>query len=335
MNKTLSFVTVLVLVAIAIFLFLIMRSSSDVDYKVWPVTINQLSKTEKLKVITFHKEILASEHRLNKGLFSNSEDKLYVIYPATLNLGFDLSKCDDNTFQRIGEDTVVVTLPPVEVLNKDGLTIDEAEKHTAIEKGEWSNEALANLKKRAEAIMKRSCEYDDCYRKAEAMGEIMVRAMVEKLGFPTVIVKIKPRKEYGLALSGERYGSSTPYKFYQAGGRRFLLLKAKGNAGARRMYYPGATFTYPQLLALGDFFNDNLASGEVEVKKTGQTLVVSFKHGNVVAGSSEAVAITKKSNPKTIASWNKLIAQDIFHNALQLKVNHIDKNGKVLYTYPN
>lgn len=333
MNKTLTFVTVLVLMAIAIFVYLMLRPSSDVDYKVWPVTINRISKTEQLKVVTFHKDILASEHRINKGLFSNSEDKLYVIYPATLNLGFDLSKCDEQTFRRLGEDTMMVTLPPVEVLNKKGYTIDEAGKHTPIEKGEWSNEAMANLKKRAEAIMLRSCEYDSCYRKTEELGKVMVRSLVQKLGYSTVIVDVKPRKNHGLALLGERYGCSTPYKFYQMQGKRFLLFKGKGGRGERRMYYPAATFTYPQLLALGDFFNRNLKNGDVEVKKEGKTLLVLLRH-DIAAGSKEAVNIVRNAKPEEFDGWKREIADHVFNNVLQVKVEHVDKNNKVLYSYP-
>lgn len=330
MNKTLSIVTVMVLVAIAIFVYLMLRPSGDLDYKVWPITINQLSKTEQLKVVTFHKDILVSEHRLSKGLFSNTEDKLYVIYPATLNLGFDLSKCNEQTFRKLGEDTVVVTLPPVEVLNKKGYAIDEAGKHTAIEKGTWSNETMASLKKRAEAIMLRSCEYDSCYRKAEELGKVMVRSMVQKLGFPTVIVEVQPRQSHGVALMGEHYGCSTPYKFYQAQGKRFLSFKGKGE---RRMYYPGATFTYPQLLALGDFFNRNLKAGDVEVKKDGDSLLVMLRH-DTTAGTKEAVSILKKAKPEEVVAWKRDIAGKIFNNSLKISVEHVDKNNKVLYSYP-
>ena len=77
-NKTLTIATVLVLVFIAIFLYYMLRPKDDLNYKVWPITINQISKTEQLKVITFHKDILVNEHRVSKGLFSNTEDKIYV-----------------------------------------------------------------------------------------------------------------------------------------------------------------------------------------------------------------------------------------------------------------
>ena len=80
MNKTLSIVTILVLATIAAFIFFMTFRTGDIDHKVWPVTINQLSKTEKLKIITFHKEILVGEHRISKGLFSSNEDKIYVVY---------------------------------------------------------------------------------------------------------------------------------------------------------------------------------------------------------------------------------------------------------------
>ncbi|MBR6981235.1 MAG: DUF4230 domain-containing protein [Prevotella sp.] len=330
MNKTLTIVTVLVLAAIAVFVYLMLMRSNGLDYKVWPITINQISKTEQLKVASFHKEILVSEHRISKGLFSNTEDKLYIIYPATLNLGFDLSKCNEQTFRRIGEDTVFVTLPPVEVLNKNGYTIDEAGKHTAIEKGIWSNETIGLLKKRAEAIMLRSCEYDSCYRKAEELGKIMVKALVKKLGYATVVVEVQPRKSYGLALMGERYACTTPYKFYQEQGKRFLLFKGRGE---RRMYFPGATFSYPQLFALGDYFNRYLKDCDVEVKKVSNTLLVSLRH-RTTSGSKAAVDILKNANPEEVARWKKDIAGQIFNNSLNVKVEHVDMNNNVLYTYP-
>ena len=330
MNRTLTIATVIVLLLIAGFVYFMLRRSNDLDYKVWPITINQISKTEQLKVASFHKEILVCEHRISKGLFSNTEDKLYVIYPATLNLGFDLSKCDEQTFRRLGEDTVLVTLPPVEVLNKKGHTIDEAGKHTAIEKGTWSNEAMDMFKKRAEAIMLRSCEYDSCYRKAEELGKVMMKTLVRKLGFTTVIVEVQPRSSYGLALLGEPYACTTPYKFYQEQGKRFLLLKGKGE---RRMYFPGATYSYPELFALGDFFNRNLKDGDVEVKKEGNTLLVLLRH-RFTSGSKEAVDILKNANTDEVARWKKEIAGQIFNNSLNVKVEHVDVNNRVLYTYP-
>lgn len=336
MNKTLSLVTILVLAAIAVFLFFMTIRKGDIDHKVWPVTINQLSKTEKLKIITFHKEILVGEHRISKGLFSSNEDKIYVVYPATLNIGFDLSKCDESTFRRIGEDTVVVTLPPVEVLNKDGMVIDEAGKHTAIEKGVWGDDVMSNLGKRAQAIMMRSCEYDSCYKKAEQLGAIMVKTMIGNLGFSNVVVNVKQRSNNGLALMGERYGSSTPFKFYRADGRRFLLCKAKGKTAQAKMYYPGGTFTYPQLLALGDFFqmHHQGVKSDVELRKKGDTLIVMLMHDNVVAGSKEAVAIMRNAKPEDADIWEKGVQRDIFLNKLRLKLQHADRNGKIIYTYP-
>ncbi|MBQ4222431.1 MAG: DUF4230 domain-containing protein [Prevotella sp.] len=336
MNKTLSIVTILVLAAIAAFIFFMTFRTGDIDHKVWPVTINQLSKTEKLKIITFHKEILVGEHRISKGLFSNNEDKIYVVYPATLNIGFDLSKCDENTFRRVGEDTVVVTLPPVEVLNKDGMLIDEAGKHTAIEKGIWGDDVVSNLGKRAQAIMLRSCEYDSCYKKAEQLGAMMVRTMVGNLGFSNVVVNVKKRSNNGLALVGEKYGSSTPFKFYRADGRRFLLCRAKGKATQAKLYYPGGTFTYPQLLALGDFFqmHHQEVKSDVELRRKGDTLIVKLVHDYVVEGSKEAVAIVRNVKSKDAEIWIKGVQRDIFQNKLRLTLQHVDKNGKVIYTYP-
>ncbi len=334
MNKTLAFVTLLVLGAVIGFLIWSLRPSEDMNYKVWPITINDLSKTEQLKVVSFHKEVLVGQHRLRKGVFKDSEDKIYVVYPATINVGFDLSKCNNQSIRRIGEDSVMVTLPPVEVLNKDGLAVDEADKHTAIENGQWGAKDMNMLRKRAEAIMLRNCEADSCYAMAEQLGAKMVMAMVKNLGYENVQVEVLPRQNYGLALPGKGVRGVSSCRFYESEGERFLMTNSSSKAKVSKMYYHNGELTYPQLLAMGDFFAQYSKShpGDIEVKIKSSQLFLIFRHDEVVPDSKEAVKIAKKAVSRDLEYFRQAVSRRIFGDKYKMKVVDTGKGRKVIHS---
>ena len=334
MNKTLSVVTLLVLGALVGFLFWALKPSESMDYKVWPVTISELSKTEQLKVVSFHKEILVGQHRLRKGLFKDTEEKIYVVYPATINVGFDLSKCDNQSIVRLGEDSVLVTLPPVEILNKDGFSVDEASKHTAIENGVWEANDMNMLRKRAEAMMLRNCETDSCYRMAEQVGAKMVKAMINNLGYSHVEVKILPRTNYGLALSKKGQRGWASCKFYEREGERFLLATAPNGGKTSRLYYHNGQLTYQQLLALGDFFAQYSIShpGDMDVKIKSSQLNLIFRHDGVSSGSKEAVKVVKNAASRNEEALKRDISHRIFLDKYPMRILDVGKDGKVIHS---
>lgn len=334
MNKTLTVATLLVLLLLAGFIYLSLKPSESISYKVWPITISELSKTEQLKVVSFHKEVLVGQHRLNKGLFKSAEDNIYVVYPATLNIGFDLSKCDSKSIVRLGEDSVIVTLPPVEVLNKDGLSVDEASKHTAIENGIWEAKDMNMLRKRAEAIMLRNCETDSCYKMAEQLGAKMVKTMVQNLGYSHVEVKVTPRTNYGLALRGKGRRGVSSCKFYESEGERFIMTKAQNGGRASRMYYHNGELTYQQLLALGDFYAQYSMSNpcDMEIKLKPSQLSVIFRHDNVAVGSKEAVKVAKTAASRNEEILRKEISHNIFHDKYPMKIMDIGKDRKIVHS---
>ena len=334
MNKMLSVVTLLVLGALAGFLFWALKPSESMDYKVWPITISELSKTEQLKVVSYHKEILVGQHRLRKGLFKDTEEKIYVVYPATINIGFDLSKCNNQSIVRLGEDTVRVTLPPVEILNKDGLSVDEASKHTALEDGVWDAKDMNMLRKRAEAMMLRNCESDSCYRMAEQLGAKMVKAMINNLGYSHVEIKILPRTNYGLALPKKGERGCTSCKFYEREGERFLLAAAPNGGKTSRMYYHNGQLTYQQLLALGDFFAQYSIShpGDMEVKIKSSHLYLLFRHDGVSPGSKEAVKVAKSAASRNEEALKRDVSSRIFLNKYPMHILDVGKDGKVIHS---
>ena len=71
---------------------------------------------------------------IRKGFFS--DDQLTRIYYGTLRLGVDMSRVQKGWVTMRG-DTIVCTLPPVQLLDKN--FIDEARTRSFYESGKWSN----------------------------------------------------------------------------------------------------------------------------------------------------------------------------------------------------
>ena len=86
------------------------------------------------------------------GLFG--DDQLVRIYEGTLRLGIDLHKTGKNWIRTSG-DSVVVTLPPIRLLDDD--FIDETRTRAFLECGKWSHEDLAALYQKEKNIMMRLC----------------------------------------------------------------------------------------------------------------------------------------------------------------------------------
>ena len=166
--------------------------NSKTKNTVGAVSISDISPTEKLKVLTVYKEICVNQVKDSQGLFSSitkSKDQICAIYPARLDLGFDLSKCDTNWIQVVNDSTFV-TLPPVEVLNKDNECIDETNMRVPIEKGEWSAKEKNALRVTANKMMLEQCRQEKCYELAEEQGLVVVKQFIETLGKENVRVQI-------------------------------------------------------------------------------------------------------------------------------------------------
>lgn len=216
------------------------------------VTVRDITKTEKLKVLTMYKEVRVYQRKTNSSLlslFTNTDVQICAVYPARLDFGFDLSKCDADWIQEDG-DTIIVTLPPVEILNKDQESIDETNMRVPIESGNWSSEEMEDFRNRAEAIMLRSCERDNCYELAEQQAEMVVARLFEALGAHHVKVEIQERERYGLGQLIQGYKDDNPYIFYKDEGVNELQYKD----GAILFYNNLDELTYEQLLAFADFY---------------------------------------------------------------------------------
>lgn len=338
MEKLTKFIlAVVTLLAVLAFFLLLKRSSApkeEIVANMGPVTIRDIAKTEQLKVLSAHKEILASMHRVKSGLLKDSEDKIYVIYPATLHFGFDLSECDTSSIQTMG-DTVLVKLPPVKILNKDGKSVDEAAKRTAIEEGTWSAQEMTELRGRAEALMRRYCEYDSCYARAEKTGKSMVRTMLLSLGYGHVEVEVMPRADYGLCLMKQSVRNMMKYRFYKKDKLHYLLYNVANAQKEARLYYSPGNLSERELLAVGDCFMPFMAAeprnARILVRDKG--VFVMLANNQVDKGSKEAEKIIHQAKGRNMAKIKEVLKKLVFANKKPVYVVEVDKNGHIIYQY--
>ncbi len=332
MKWLLTAATILVALGLVLLLVHLNKPSEPLNYSTGPVTVLDIAKTEKLKVLTIRKEVLAHQHRISSGLLRKNEERIYVIYPATLHFGFDLTRCDRSSIRTHG-DSVSVVLPPVQVLNHNGRSVDEALKRTAIEEGEWSATEMTNLRNRAEAIMLRQCEYDGCYDRAEQAGVSAVRAMLASLGYSHIEVSVRKRANKGLCLIDKNFRSNHSFKFFRNGDKTYLSYQ-KGDQESRLYYTPG-NISLRELLAMGDYFMlffDQNPRHVIAFKKDNQ-LALAFLNPTVTAGSKEDAQVRSRASKYDMSPLRHAIGDLIFGGKVSLTIIETDKKGNEIFKY--
>jgi len=327
---------VILLIVVAIAGFFTMRGSlaslTARSVNAGQVSVRNIVKTEKLKVLTMYKEVLVNQYKKNTGLlslFQNSENQICTIYPARLDFGFDLSKCDEDWIRQDG-DSVIVTLPPVEVLNKNGESLDETNKRVPIENGSWTADEKEDFRERAKAIMLRSCEADGCYKMAEEQGVLVMKNLIEALGFDKVRIDIQPRNHYGLGRLKEGFQDNNPYTFH-VGKKSYLKYKQGGI-----VIYNMDGLNYEQLLAFADFYKVALAKycKFVRLEADNGVIHVQLMMPHLVKGTPRAKEhISKRDAKRMQGVVNQL--KGIFGEDSKLVVFETGANNDVLINYNN
>ena len=143
--------TAIILIIAAIFYFsyrAITRSSADID--VTPTQIESMKQIGEWEFLSISNEEMIDTVR--RGFFS--DDELIRIYYGTLRLGINMHKTKPH-FIRMENDTLTVTLPPIELLDEN--FIDEARTKAFYESGSWDDQTREDMYQRAVVKMKERC----------------------------------------------------------------------------------------------------------------------------------------------------------------------------------
>ena len=161
------------------------RGGRDTSFS--SVTLSRLSPTRELRVMSVYKEIVVGRTKTENTILGPTERKIYIIYPARLNIGYDLSDFGEDWI-RASHDTVYVSLPPVTILNEDGNYVDEARRRVPIESGSWSSGEMNELRARANQEMLLQCAEEGCFSEATAQGRALVESLLHTLGYRNVVI---------------------------------------------------------------------------------------------------------------------------------------------------
>ena len=124
---------------------------------------------------------------VRRGIFT--DDHLVRIYYGTVRIGINMHQVEPGWIDTRG-DTVVVTLPPVDLLDRD--FIDEARTRSFHESGSWSHADREALYRRAYQQMSDHCLTPQNRQTARENGEVQFRRMMKSLGFQHVVIHWRP-----------------------------------------------------------------------------------------------------------------------------------------------
>lgn len=339
-KKKRNIVVVLILLLVTLLLYLakdtavrVYHSSFDSRLEIGHVLLTELAKTEKMTVLSLYKEVVVSQYKEVPGLFFGTNlQQIHSVYPGRLDVGFDLTKCADD-WLLMREDTAYVKLPAVEILNQGGWYLDETAHQTPIEEGTWTNEDYVRLAHRANALLKRNSELENCYQMAEDNGKRVVRNLLQAMGIKFVRIEVEPREYYRpFTIDFDGVGrKGIHYDFYvgASDGNRYVkfvdgsILSYQGDIDDEALYSVIDMFSY---------FTQGRPTSHWKLSKCGQHLNIDMVNMTLTKGSKAADAFVKSRHKADVERLSAALLQ-LFGEGLQLTITEVDRRGQQLYKY--
>ncbi|MBO7602672.1 MAG: DUF4230 domain-containing protein [Bacteroidaceae bacterium] len=339
-KKKRNLIIVFILMVLGLLLYLtkdtltrVYHSVLDTRTEIGHVMLSELANTERLSVLSLYKEVIVSQYKEVPGLFFGTNlQQIHSVYPGRIDVGFDLTKCTDD-WLLMREDTAFVKLPAVEILNQGGWYLDEAAHQTPIEDGEWTNEDYVRLAHRANALVKRNCELENCYQMAEENGRRVVRNLLQAMGIKFVKVEVEPRDSYRpFTIDFEGSGSKgMHYEFYTSASNGSKYVKIVDGS---TLFYQG-DIDDEDLFSVIDmfiFFIQSRGSLQWKVSKQGNRLIINMVNMTLTKGTQAADTFVRTRKSSDVERLQTALRQ-LFGENLQLTITEVDSSGKQLYQY--
>lgn len=178
--------TVIVLFIAAVFFFAyraITNTGAEISVDdridVTPTHVELMKQIGEWEFLSIADEELVDTMR--PGFFS--DDELIRIYYGTLRLGINMHKTKPHFITR-KNDSLVVTLPPIELLDEN--FIDEARTESFFENGSWDDQAREDMYQRAVQKMKARCLTGTNISSARQNASRQFYQMLRSLGYENV-----------------------------------------------------------------------------------------------------------------------------------------------------
>ncbi len=157
--------------------------STDNQIDITPERITSIKSIGEWEFLSISNEELVDTVR--KGFIS--DDHLVRIYYGTIRLGINLHQLEPGWFTKASNDSLIITLPPIGLLDRD--FIDEAQTKSFYETGKWSHQDREALYRKAYRQMLNHSLTPENLRQAQENGETLFLRMMKSMGYKHVSIR--------------------------------------------------------------------------------------------------------------------------------------------------
>lgn len=187
--------------------------------------IKELNEKKNLPSLTIKREIVISQFKLQDS--KKKTVSIHIQYPGSITLGINLRNLKEDWLQ-FNEDTLILHMPPIEILTPVYQYVDNSQKKILIQTGEWSNQELESLFERANYEMERkSMAEDSCFTIAEENARKLLLNIIHSHGYKYGTV-LFAKNDFPQAITAKYPTGIIPndYNFYTtATGQKTIFYK--------------------------------------------------------------------------------------------------------------
>lgn len=297
-----------------------------------PQLVKDLRAIEYLPALTVERDLVVSQFKLQEK--TPEPVSVHIQYPCSLVVGVDLDKKKGEWLQ-IDEDTVILHMPPVEIITSRKETAIDLNKMVLLKTGTWSTEELNELHERATYMMTRlSIVEDSCLVIAEKQARKQLLNMIRSHGYKHGVVHFAKNANWKPIMARYKSGMiPNDYNFYTAANGKKMIFYKNGSI----IHYDDK-IPFDRLYNLAEFSATAFLRPveiTVQAEKKGYTLFLCNTNADVKSQETQNYINFIKTNKEMREDLKKMMqtfSRRLFDNQ-PCKIIETDANGEVILDY--
>lgn len=294
--------------------------------------IKELNEKKNLPSLTIKREIVVSQFKLQDS--QKIPASIHIQYPGSITFGIDLRKLKKDWLQ-FSEDTLILHMPPIEILTPIHQYVDNSQKKILIQTGEWSKQELESLFERANYKMKRqSIAEDSCFAIAEENARKLLLNIIHSHGYKYGTVFFA-KNDLPQPITAKYPAGVIPndYNFYTTATGQKMIFYKNGS-----IIHYNDNIPLEQLYNLAEFCATSFMH-PVEItlqpEKEKYTLFISNTNADITTKETQSYRDFVKTNKEIKENLKKMIqtiSQKLFKGK-PCNIIETDKNNKIVIDY--
>ncbi len=162
-----------------------------------PVAVKQIQALAQLVTVSMYEELVVDSSinhskilpvpLLPNVMLYNDENTLVIVGKLTAHVGIDMQQLSNLDISG-SKDSIYIVLPAAEVLD---VIINPSDVSIFIEKGDWNNEAVTNLKRKMQTIAIADAKSRGLLLQSEKKAKEILTRFFTAAGYKTVVIQFK------------------------------------------------------------------------------------------------------------------------------------------------